>query len=127
MFQWLLFLIQDGARSHTTEEVIAALKSWGLRCLKKKPKKSDHQHLWFWPAHSPHFNAIEHLWFVIKRSTNAKCCWDLSASKAAKEALHDAIWGYWAHMSSPMCSDLILSWPRHLIACAKAKGGATAY
>ena len=128
-------LVQDGARIHTTDECLEAIKSWGLNVFNKKPSKKElkakiaagRQVFWFWPAHSPDFNPIENLWFMMKRSTSKECCWDLSASEAAKFALYKAIAKYWARLDMQKVTDLILSFPRRLLACVKAKGGATGY
>jgi transposase len=58
--------VQDGARVHTTPDVLAKIRSWGLRVFEKNTKKD--QEGVAWPPHSPDLNPIENLWALCKRS-----------------------------------------------------------
>jgi transposase len=116
--------VQDGARIHTTAEVLAKLRTWGLTVFDKNGK---HETGMMWPPHSPDLNPIENLWALCKRTIFADLASDLSNSKAAREALWASIKREWASFPDDMMQRLVDSFETRLALCVAKKGGPTGY
>ncbi|GFW17016.1 DDE_3 domain-containing protein [Trichonephila clavipes] len=97
-----LFL-QDNARPHA-----ARVAQYFLRHFQTLP----------WPAHSPDFYLVEHVWDQLKRQMPS--C----------HSVHDlelAVQDLWAHLPQDNIRCLINSMPDRVAACIAAGGGPTRY
>ena len=75
-----------------------------------------------WPAQSPDFNPIEHLWAELKRRIRAR-------QKFPKN--HDQLWEAlkeeWLNIPASVCQTLVDSMPKRLEEARRSRGGRTSY
>ena len=77
-------------------------------------------HVLDWPANSPHLNAIENLWGIVKKKLHKH-------QPNTCEQLKDAIKTCWNEVTPHECQQLIHSMPHCIEAVIKARGDATKY
>jgi transposase len=108
--------MQDNARVHT-----AAVTRHFLNQHHIKPID--------WPAYSPDLNPIEHLWWYLKKSMYRRYPQYNNHSRAEEEwdGLCEALKQCWRSIPSKLIKRLILSMPRRLHACSRARGWQTKY
>lgn len=106
--------MHDNARIHTSRAAMAFLRDHGIQPIR-------------WPAYSPDLNPIEHLWWHLKKRmykfypqysnySVAQEQWD-GFCKALKDC--------WRRIPGRLIRRLILSMPRRLDACRRARGWQT--
>jgi len=100
---------QDNDPKHTSKLARECLEKTGMEIMK-------------WPAQSPDFNPIEHLWSHLKQQL-AK---DQSRPKHILE-LWQCVSREWEDIPASVCQNLVESMPRRVRAVLRAKGGYTKY
>ena len=75
-----------------------------------------------WPAQSPDFNPIEHLWDHLKRKLG-----EYEVVPSGMLELWERVEEEWNKIEANVCQNLIESMPRRVAAVLKAKGGYTKY
>ena len=102
--------MQDGAPIHTSRSTIAWLSDNNVVRF----------NLGVWPAHSPDFNPIEHIWPIVGRMLQGRVC-------KGREDLWAALKVAFAAVSPAQIIRLHDSMPRRMAAAMRAKGAATRY
>jgi transposase len=100
---------QDGDPKHTS----ALARHWF---------EDNHIEVMEWPAQSPDLNPIENLWDNLKWCLNG-----YERTPASVHELMEKIEVEWRRTPVPEVQNLILSMPRRIEACIRAKGGSTKY
>jgi transposase len=108
--------VQDNARIHTSYRA----KEWLM----------DHG-IWVaeWPPYSPDLNPIEHLWWALKKIMYKDYPQfnNFSTAQEHWEEFCEALKASWLKIPSLLIKKLILSMPRRLDACRRARGRQTKY
>jgi hypothetical protein len=108
--------MQDNARVHTSHRTRAWLAEHSIIPIT-------------WPAYSPDLNPIEHLWYHLKKSMYKFYPQYNNYMRATEEwdgfcrALKDC----WRRIPGALIRSLIMSMPRRLYACRRARGWQTKY
>jgi hypothetical protein len=98
---------QDNDPKHTSKIIKEFLEHSGINLME-------------WPAHSPDFNPIEHLWSHIKRELKKYSIKNVSELKTK-------ILEIWNDVPADITRKLVDSIPKRLEAVLKAKGGHSKY
>jgi len=108
--------MQDNASIHTAYAVRAFLAEHGITTID-------------WPPYSPDLNPIEHLWWVLKKLVFKHYPQYNNYSRAQEEweGFCEALKRCWRMIPGRLIKELILSMPRRLAACRKARGWQTKY
>lgn len=108
--------MQDNAGIHTSRAVRLFHLNHHINCIK-------------WPAYSPDLNPIEHLWYHLKRRMHKYYPQynSLGTSGAEWDGFCSALKECWRRIPGALIRRLILSMPRRLAACRRAKGWQTKY
>lgn len=101
--------MHDNARAHTARTTQRALTDANITVLP-------------WPAMSPDFNPIEHLWDQLKRSLKENY-----SSVNGRQELVNALKSCWERIPTENITHLIESVPERLIECIRSRGGHTRY
>lgn len=102
-------LVDDNAPAHRAQRVNAALQEYDITRLD-------------WPAGSPDLNPIEHAWDALKRAV-----WNREPRPQTVPELREAAIEEWDRLPQEMLDNLILSMPRRIFACVRARGGVILY
>ena len=79
-----------------------------------------------WPARSPDLNPIENCWQILKRRLTKR--WHKAGRRPTSRAeLVAQTQEEWNSISSEAINNLVDSMPDRVLACIKARGGATKY
>jgi len=115
-YQRSQLFMQDNASIHTARAVRAFLAEHGITTIN-------------WPPYSPDLNPIEHLWWVLKKLVYKHYPQYNNFSRAEKEweGFCEALKRCWRMIPGRLIKALIMSMPRRLAACRKAKGWQTKY
>ncbi|RVE47626.1 hypothetical protein evm_007723 [Chilo suppressalis] len=97
-------LVDDNAPAHRAQRVNAALREYEITRLD-------------WPAGSPGLNPIEHAWDALKRAV-----WNRKPPPQTVPQLREAAVQEWDRLPQEMLDKLILSMPRRISACVRARG-----
>jgi transposase len=108
--------MQDNARIHTSR----ATRAW---LALKRVRTID------WPAYSPDLNPIEHLWWHLKKRMNKFYPQYNNYMRGQEEwdGFCSALQECWRAIPSRLIRALILSMPRRMQACRRARGWQTKY
>jgi hypothetical protein len=108
--------MQDNARIHTARVVVDFMAEHGITTLE-------------WPPYSPDLNPIEHLWWVLKKMVFKRYPQYSNYSRAHEEweSFCEALKTCWRAIPGALIKALIMSMPRRLAACRKARGWQTKY
>lgn len=108
--------MQDNASIHTARAARAFLAKHGITTID-------------WPPYSPDLNPIEHLWWVLKKLVFKHYPQYNNFSRAEEEwdGFCEALKRCWRMIPGSLIKTLIISMPRRLEACRKAKGWQTKY
>jgi transposase len=106
--------MQDNARIHTSRAVVAFFTRHRIRVIK-------------WPAYSPDFNPIEHLWWWLKKRVHKAYPQYNHFSVAEEEwdGFCDVLKECWRRVPRVPIKKLIMSMTRRLTAVRKARGWQT--
>jgi transposase len=108
--------MQDNARIHTSRVVRQFLTDHYINTIT-------------WPPYSPDLNPIEHLWWHLKKRMHKfypqynNC----SVAEEEWEGFCEALKQCWRSIPARLIKRLIMSMPRRMAACRKAKGWQTKY
>lgn len=102
-------LVDDNAPAHRAQRVNAALREYNITRLD-------------WPAGSPDLNPIEHAWDAVKRAV-----WNRQPLPQTVPEIREAVVQEWDRLPQEMLDNLILSMPRRISACLRARGGVILY
>lgn len=102
-------LVDDNAPAHRAQRVNAALREYNITRLD-------------WPAGSPDLNPIEHAWDAVKRAV-----WNRQPQPQTVPEIREAVIQEWDRLPQEMLDNLILSMPRRIGACVRARGGVILY
>lgn len=102
-------MVDDNAPAHRNGRVDAALQQYDITRLD-------------WPAGSPDLNPIEHAWDALKRSV-----WNRQPPPQTVAEIRAAAIEEWDRLPQEMLDNLILSMPRRVSACVRARGGVILY
>jgi transposase len=75
-----------------------------------------------WPAQSPDFNPIEHLWWYLKKKLD-----EYEIRCSSQHQLWECCETEWEKIPKEVCQNLIKSMPRRVEAMLRVKGGHTKY
>ncbi|KNG52888.1 x-pro dipeptidyl-peptidase protein [Stemphylium lycopersici] len=108
--------MQDNARVHTAAVTRDFLNQHHINPIN-------------WPAYSPDLNPIEHLWWHLKKSMYKRYPQYNNYSRATEEwdGFCEALKECWRSIPSKLIKRLILSMPRRLHTCIRARGWQTKY
>jgi transposase len=108
--------MQDNALIHTSRVVRGFHARYHITCIK-------------WPAYSPDLNPIEHLWFHLKRRMEKfyPQYSNMSVAEEEWDGFCSALKECWRSIPASLIRRLILSMPRRLAACRRARGWQTKY
>jgi hypothetical protein len=108
---------QDNASVHISESSMAWLLDHAIELL------------YFWPAHSPDLNPIEHLWALLKRKIKELYpdVWELKKNTLDIAEFTRILQEVWWKIDQADIDNLIQSLPRRLAAVKKARGWYTKY
>ena len=108
--------MQDNASIHTAHAVRAFLAEHGITTIN-------------WPPYLPNLNPIKHLLWVLKKLVFKHYLQynNFSEAKEQWEGFCEALKKCWSMIPGRLIKALILSMPRRLEACRKAKGWQTKY
>ncbi|KAI1518219.1 Transposase [Pyrenophora tritici-repentis] len=108
--------MQDGAGIHRSRAVAAFLQDHHINTIA-------------WPPYSPDLNPIEHLWWALKRRMYKHYPQYNNLSQAEEEwdRFCEALKECWRSIPSKLIKRLIMSMPRRLDACRRARGWQTKY
>lgn len=120
-------LVQDGARIHTSMDVLACIRRNGMFAFDRHDPSKAGKFQSAWPPHSPDFNVIENQWSPTKKFVNDLLCHDLSNSAECRENLWEAIKSFWKDRSETHIKNLVESFPRRLQVCIEKGGDRTGY
>ena len=101
--------MHDNARAHVSRIAMGYLKEEGIECMG-------------WPARSPDLNPIEHAWDILGRKIRER-----QPAPRDVQALELALREEWENTPQEALDNLILSMPRRLEECRRARGGHTSY
>lgn len=102
-------LVDDNAPAHRAQRVNAAFREYDITRLD-------------WPAGAADLNPIEHAWDALKRAV-----WNRQPRPQTVPELREAAFQEWDRLLQEMLDNLILSMPRRIFACARARGGVILY
>lgn len=102
-------LMHDNARPHTARATREALHASRIQVLD-------------WPAISPDFNPIEHVWDYLKREVKSQ-----KDQVNTQQQLMQALTAAWGRIPADRIPTLIDSMPNRLQACVTSRGGHTRY
>lgn len=102
-------LVDDNAPAHRAQRINAALREYDITRLD-------------WPAGSPDLNPIEHAWDAVKRAV-----WNRQPPPQTVPEIREAVIQEWDRLPQEMLDNLILSMPRRIAACVRARGGVILY
>lgn len=108
--------MHDNARIHTAQVVANFMANHEIQPIE-------------WPPYSPDLNPIEHLWWHLKKLLHLRYPQYNNLSRAEDEwdRFCNALKLCWRSIPGALIKSLILSMPRRLKACIKAKGWHTRY
>jgi transposase len=108
--------MQDNARIHTSRAAMAFLRSYGITPIT-------------WPPYSPDLNPIEHLWWHLKKRMHKFYPQYNNFGRAQEEwvGFCEALKQCWRAIPGSLIRRLIMSMPRRMAACRKARGWQTKY
>lgn len=107
---------QDNAKIHMAKRVTDWFLNYGVSLID-------------WPAHSPDLNPIEHVWKLLKDKMHAMFpdLWERTLNEDNLAYFKQCAKTAWWAIDQKVIDNLILSMPKRLQACKRAKGWYTKY
>lgn len=102
-------LVNDNTPAHRAQRINAALHEYYITRLG-------------WSAGSPDLNPIEHAWDAVKRAV-----WNRQPPPQTVPEIREVVIQEWDRLPQEMLDNLILSMPRRITACVRARGGVILY